>query len=182
MCVEAGFSQVQSHIWPDLPELSLWTHKLRNTFHQYLIAKCINYVTLQQCNTVNRLSVYFYCDWFLGPVRRPRVLEWSLNGYILPWQADSSLEIIRWLPSDFGHWFSYILQYAELKRASIDTIWLCSVLNSEEPATLWLPYHPNPPPHIQMCLWYWLGQKINYQKWWENQLAIYPRVDTLKDL
>ena len=52
----------------------------------------------------------------------------------------------------FGHWFSYILWYVELKRASIDTIWLCLVLKSEEPATSWLPHHPPPSTPIDMLV------------------------------
>ena len=107
----------------------------------------------QICQTVlkgrNRLSVCFYCGWFLRPVRCPQVLRRSLNNSILPGQADSQLEIVTRLASDDGHWFSYILCYVELKRASIDTIWLCSVLKLEELAILWLPHHCPPSTPIE---------------------------------
>ena len=112
----------------------------------------IQKLTLQQCNTAKRLSVCFYHDCFLGPVGRPRVSGCSLNGPILPWQADTRLEIATRLASEFGHWFSYILGYVELKRASIDTIWLCSVLKLEEPTTSWLPHHHPPSTPIDVLV------------------------------
>ena len=68
------------YLWPDLPEPSLWAHKLENFSPVFDIY--IHELTLQQCNTDKRLSVCFYHGCFLGPVRRPRVSGCSLSGHL----------------------------------------------------------------------------------------------------
>ena len=52
-----------------------------------------------------------------GPVWRPRMLGWSVNGLSFPGQADRRQGIATGLAGETGHRFSYILSRVELKTA-----------------------------------------------------------------
>ena len=81
----------------------------RLTVHAYTIAKAT--------------TVCFYWGLIHGPVWRPWVLRWSVNGSNLPGQADSPQGITTRLADETGHRSSYILWHVELKTAWIEAIW-----------------------------------------------------------
>ena len=75
--------------------------------------RCTIHVSTRQKKLTTTLvkssSIHFYLSLFLRTtyIRCPWVLRWSLNGSVLPGQADKK-KITTQLASVTGHWFSYI--------------------------------------------------------------------------
>ena len=96
-------------------------------------------LTIQVCTTANSLSVCFYSVLFLSNVRCPQVLRWSINGFILPGQADNWLGISTQLANDICYWFGYIwlhLVICEAQNNLNKCHWAICLFYHD---TLWLP-------------------------------------------
>ena len=59
------------------------------------------------------VAVCFSCGSFLGPVRCPQVLRWSLNGS----GGNRKVETVRQLISCLSHPFGYVFGVLEAKKA-----------------------------------------------------------------
>ena len=99
---------------------------------------------------------------------------WSLNSPIFSWQTDSRLWIITQLVNEFGHKFCHFVWYVEVKMASVEVKWLFS----EDIAFACYFVAPHLPPPYRSASGIGYASK-NYLKWWEIQLAIQCRTDTV---
>ena len=108
-------------MWPDLPKGVLYTYSFKTYFSLPSISY-INAPTAHVFNTAESWTVCFHSGLFLKPVWNPLVLEWTLNGPIFTWQADSPLWITTWLADEFGHGFSSFVWHVEVKLASMEVI------------------------------------------------------------
>ena len=109
------------HMWPDLPKGVLYTHSFRSHF-SLSFDRYNNRPTVHACTTAKSSAVCFYWGLIHGPVWRPRMLGWSVNGLSFPGQADRRQGIATGLAGETGHRFSYILSRVELKTAWIEAI------------------------------------------------------------
>ena len=107
-----------------------------------------NRLTVHACSIAKSSTIYFYWGLIHGPVWRPSVLGWSVNGSNFPGQTDSWQRITTGLAGETGNRSSYILWYVELKTAWIHVIWLYkfSLIGRSHYSTSWLPTTPHPPP------------------------------------
>ena len=108
-------------------------HSFKSHF-SWLFDRYNNRLTVHAYTIAKGSTVCFYWGLIHGPVWRPRMLGWSVNGSNLPGQADSWQRITTRLAGETGHQCSYILWHVELKTAWVETIW---PLESEGPATVW---------------------------------------------
>ena len=109
-------------LWQDLQKGVLYAHNFKSQFSPPF-DRYNNRLTAHACIIAKGSTVYFYWGLFHGPVRRPSVLGWSVNGSNFPGQTDSWQGITKQLSGKTGPWCSYILWHAELKTAWIKAIW-----------------------------------------------------------
>ena len=133
-------------MWLDLTKAGFHAHNIKAHFHHHMIVVA----THALANNSGR----YWC-WKLPRVILLRllteacqtlihaVLGCSLNGSIFSGQADGQLEITTWLVDEICHGLDCFVWYVEQKMASVDAIWLFSVLLKDLPATLWLPTYRN---------------------------------------
>ena len=114
--------EIWLHMWPDLPKGVLYTHSFRSHF-SLSFNRYNNRPTVHACTIAESSAVCFYWGLIRGPVWRPRMLGWSVNGLSLPGQADRRQGITTGLAGETGHQCSYILRRVELKTVWIEAIW-----------------------------------------------------------
>ena len=110
------------YMWPDLPKGVLYTHSFKSHFSPPFDRHNTK-LTVDMAVMAKSTAVCFHWGFFLQPVWRTRVLGCSINGPILPGQADRRQGITTRLAGEIGRDFSYILWYLRLKTAWIDTTW-----------------------------------------------------------
>ena len=116
-------------MWPDLRKATFHTYNIKIHFSPSNNS-CTHWLTIQAGIDAESCVGCFCCGLFLRPVRCPRVLGSSSNGYISPWQADSRLYFTTRLADEFGYGFSCFVWYVMVKMAPMDAIWLVLVRRS----------------------------------------------------
>jgi len=132
MCLDLTKAGFHTHFYGKahiLPPLNCYTNEL----------------TIHMCIISNNSLVCLFLGLFLGPVWHAWVLRWSWNGSGVTGQVFTWLEVATQLASKLGHQIGYYLWYLELKQASDETIWQCSVCMNGKTCHFVSPHHPQPP-------------------------------------
>ena len=130
-------------MWLDLPKDVLYAHNFKSYFSPPF-DRYNNRLIVHACTIAKDSTVYFYWCLIRGPIWRPPVLGWSVNGSNFPGQADNRQGITTGLAGKTGHWSSYIMWHVELKTAWIAAILAIKQFLYGRSHHFVAPHHPPP--------------------------------------
>ena len=136
------------YIWNQICQKGSYTHSFKSHFSQPF-DRYNNRLTVHAYTIAKASTVCFYWGLIHGPVWRPRILGWSVNGSNLPSQADSRQGITTGLASETWHCCSYILWRGA--ENSLNWNHLAIFLNQKVPPLCGSPPPPTLHPYRIAC-------------------------------